>query len=206
MRYLVLLMMVVGCGGTPGAEPGQEEPETFTPGEVEPWALEGSYVIHNSMDAMALEGCVLVTGDLEVDAPGLRSLRGLEALQQVDGTLSIHDSPALADLSALAGLQHVAGSLRVTGELDADTPVLDADRLQRLPFPSLTEVGGTMRIVNNAALEALDMPALRRVGSNFEVQFNPALPSCAAQALVDTLEDVRGTILVRANDDTATCQ
>jgi hypothetical protein len=72
----------------------------------------------------------------------------------------------------------------------------------------LIEVGGDLRIYDNAVLTSLDgLSGLIEVGGDLSIRDNENLPTCAAEALVNRLRDLgwAGTALISGNDDSGTC-
>ncbi len=208
---LIITLLAAGCGGIDPSTTGQQStaPDTVTPETPvtgNPWILEGSYVITNSIDASDLTGCVSITGNLEITGPGLRHLAGLENLERIGGQLRIHHAPDLVNLEALSKLAVVDRALLLEGVLLVADPIGE-DSLDSVELPALEEVGGQLRILNSGAVREVSFPVLGRVGGNLDIVNTPSLPTCSAMQLVSQLEGkVAGVVSVRGTDDGTACQ
>ena len=81
----------------------------------------------------------------------------------------------------------------VNGHLEADVYIL-FDALTSVQFPTITSLGGALRVTSAAGLTTLDLPALRHVGGYMWWQQNPAL----ATVNVPALESVDGYVKITA--------
>jgi hypothetical protein len=79
----------------------------------------------------------------------------------------------------------------VNGHLEADVYIL-FDALTSVQFPTITSLGGALRVTGAAGLTTLDLPALRHVGGYMWWQENPAL----ATVNVPALESVDGYVKI----------
>jgi hypothetical protein len=116
-------------------------------GEPRPDVIYGHLTIRNQLDARALAGVRIVTGDLVVDAPGLPAL-DLTALERVGGDLTITGSAA--PTLALTALTQLGGDLTLT---DNTTSTIAVPRLA---------TAGRVHIAGNGGA-SLDLAALATV-------------------------------------------
>jgi hypothetical protein len=165
--------------------------------------LEGSVVIHNSLDwaNLVAAGCTRITGTLEIDAQGAHVLGApsplvavgslvvsnnndvlttldFPALTTVAGDLMFESNPPEVALQRVSfpSLATVGGTLWVTGSL-----------LTELSFPSLTSVGGDFNLLSNAALARLDLPALATVGGRLWIEDSSSLTSLSGMPRLTSL-------------------
>jgi hypothetical protein len=154
--------------------------------------IEGTYYIHNSFDVALLAGVTTITGDLDIDAPGLTGV-SLPQLTSVGGMVYVTDSSSLVtlDLSALTAGDIQLGALNGTGGIDALTtlklPVLagalnnfvvsGAYVLTTLSAPLVTSAA-YFGIVGDIALTSISCPALT-TAQTFDLETLPALTTAS---------------------------
>jgi hypothetical protein len=98
-------------------------------------------------------------GSAEVSATG--DLEELECVQVITGDLTISD-PELRSLEPLGSLVHVMGDLQIADSYFDEMPLVSVKGLERL-----TEVGGELALVNLPKLESLEpLGALETVGGS----------------------------------------
>jgi hypothetical protein len=109
--------------------------------------------VHSEDDAIAFEGCEVVTGDLRITASTLSDLGAFAQLRSVTGRLAIEDNPQLYRVEGLSQLTEV-GELSVVGN----------PRLNSLSGLRSLERAEAVEIRNNPLLCARGMlPDLARV-------------------------------------------
>lgn len=124
--------------------------------------------------------------------PQLRSLVDLSSLACVGGTLSIQSSDALVSLSGLEGVDAPGDDLEIR-----NTPVLAS----LFGLQGLATIGRTLSLERNASLlDGTDLHGVSSVGAGVRVVDNPVLGDVAAQALIDAIEDVGGSVTLGGND------
>jgi len=119
--------------------------------------FEGDITIATASDLERLSGCRRITGNLKVLSPTLKSLEGLEALQQVDGDLDLRvkpltegsppTNPKLESVSGLQGLACVAGNAYIDDDIGL-WPDVNA-------LANLVEIGGNLSLNVPAPLVGL---------------------------------------------------
>jgi hypothetical protein len=116
--------------------------------------IEGTYYIHNSFDVALLAGVTSITGDLNIDAPGLTGV-SLPALTNVGGTVTVSNSDALVtlDLSALTHGDIQLGTIYQGG----------VTALTTLKLGALTGALNNFVIVEANALTTLNVPLVSSV-------------------------------------------
>jgi hypothetical protein len=72
---------------------------------------EGEYEIYTIEDLKALSGYTSVTGNLLIDSPDLDSLKGLECLNHIGGSLLLWSISDQASLRGLGNLTSIGGDL-----------------------------------------------------------------------------------------------
>ena len=138
----------------------------------------------------------LVGNNLLLDGTDLVNLDGFSALEIVGNDLSLVANADLATLD-LPALQSVGASLSVD----------DNDALTDIVLTALMLVGDDLHVEGNALLSTFDLSALTDIGGNLIVSTNAALPTCAAEALRDTigLANIGGAVSISGNDSAGTC-
>jgi len=176
-------------------------------GSIPTGILQGSYTIRNSLDADWLSSITSITGDLDVDAPGISSL-SLPALTFVVGNLDIRGNNDMTSLD-LTNLTTVGGYLSISTNTALTSLDLTAlmsvggylyihlnYALTSLEITALTSVGGDLIIQNNAALTILSLPALTSVGGNLNIVDNAILQSLAG---IENITSVGGYLRIIGN-------
>ena len=203
--------LCVNVGATAGGEgeegegdegEGEGDGEGEGEGDVCDDVVSGTVVIEDGLDMSLLATVCRIEGDLVLREALIDDLRGLAAIREVTGDLTIERNASLSSLTGLGVLQRVGGDFLI-----ADNPLLASlDGLSSLgevagmfvvarnPLTafslSLTR-GGTVRIVGAPALVSVSLPDLVEVGS-VEVS---GCPSVAAVQL-PVLEHVGALSLV----------
>lgn len=113
--------------------------------------IEGSRIVRSLNGTLSslsgLDALRTVVGKFKIAYTGIRSLEGLGALEQVDGSFFITRNPLLQTLAGAGNLTSVAASLLV----------LRNNQLQSSRgFPELKDIGGDLVCSENALLEDLD--------------------------------------------------
>ncbi len=154
--------------------------------------------ITDSADLVSLDGLDdLERVDIGLVIEGntqLESATSMTSLRRVEGPMHIFGNPALEQLE-FAALEH-AGTLVVGGN----------DALVSLDICAL-EFAGLLHIENNDVLAGFCFDALSQVDGRFRIAYNHALPTCAAQALLQDVgpANVRGLVTIEGNDDSGSC-
>ncbi len=153
--------------------------------------------------------------------PNLRSLQGLNGLQEVEIWALFHVNPIesfapLASLTRVGTIELVAsratsfagleGVTEVTGTL----AVIANPLLQSLAgLNNVASISRSLMINGNDALTALDqLSALWSVGEDLYVKRNATLPQCEAESLAARLKAVSGIggdVIIDGNDTAAVC-
>ena len=163
--------------------------------EAPPVVQPGDVVLRTreEIEAFRAAGITEVTGSVRIGNPdasptALVDVAGLERLTTVGGQLEILGNPQLRDLSGLAGIRSSAGLT-----LFRNTALRDLRGLEGLS----PQVGGSLAIQNNAALENVDGLCGLASGFNFLVVLdNPALRSLGGLSGVTAV----GELIVERND------
>jgi hypothetical protein len=113
------------------------------------------------------------------DCPQLRSLAGLEGLDQVDDTLELTNLPSLLDLSGLSGLIQV-DTFTVSG----------CDSLQSVHGFDEFKSAGTISVTRNKGLKTLDGLDLLEHADKLVVKDNLDLESISALRLIRNVRSV----------------
>ena len=139
----------------------------------------GNVVITSNAEWATLVGggCVIITGVLEISAPGVTSFT--PAANQITsiGGLGILNNTTLTSLSLPA-------LTTVTGEVNMGYD----DALTSLSFPALTTVGSNFAASNMPALTTVSLPALKTLGGNLNFIMDPELTSVSVPVLTTTNE------------------
>ena len=124
---------------------------------------EGDYVIESADDLGDAAGCVVIEGDLVIQASDLEDLAGLENLQQVGGNLSIVDNDFLDPVQGLPGLAVVEGDItvarnpeladlglfRAMEQAHGDITIEDNDSMDEVgQLLGETSISGTVAMIN----------------------------------------------------------
>ena len=181
MRWIILLLLLVGCGED----------------AVPPTVFEQGFVIETRADIEALgkKGGkdYVIDGDLQIVGSKLVSLEGLEGLRRVEGSVEIWFNEALENLRGLAGWESVGAGLgtAIAPPLPAETVagkpvhvvegllIFQNEALRSLKgLERLAFVGGGMALVSNKSLVTLtDMGRLVAIEGSVDIWFNDALES-----------------------------
>ena len=149
---------------------------------------EGSFVIDDietAADLEALSRCTSVTGDLSIIDSPLTSLKGLECLAHVGGSLVISVNRSLKSLVGLNKLESVGGYLEISYNFSLTSLA---------GLHNLKSVGGNLDISVNRSLTSLaGLNNLEAVGGNLVIWYNRILCTSLAEALRDGLLDSGGT-------------
>ena len=151
---------------------------------------EGDIVLNTQaeVDAFAATGVSVIKGNLMVGTDGvggIASLKGLEHLKEICGTLMVGDAYGGTTLSGLEGLQRVGNV-----EVGSSVAVSGVQTLVEVSFPSLEEVTGDF-VVCSVSVEQVSVPVLMRVEGDFRV--------CADRlgaVVSDKIEEVGGTLML----------
>jgi hypothetical protein len=134
------------------------------------------------------------------DNPALENVDALQNLSAVYGEFMLRNNDALANVDGFQNLV-IGGNLRIEGN----------DALEHLDgFSGLSEIGrtypdGGLLIDANLVLRRLrGMASLEWIAAGLRVTNNPALPTCEAEWLRDSVENLGG-FLIDGNDSGATC-
>lgn len=164
-----------------------------------------------------LRDLVHVFGDVTIQGARLRSLRGLEQLTTIGGSLRLIELEEIESLDGLENLRELEGdlelrdlprlrSIEALGSLDGIGGSLSLERLPVLEtlkgLGAVARIGGELRIDSNDALTSLDgLRSLGFVGGTFSLTYNPALISATIRekGLLD-YPIVGGDVFVYRND------
>lgn len=159
--------------------------------------VEGSVAVFgSSLDSLEGLRNVRRLDELALIASDVASLRGLERLGSVSGTVTLAELDDLTTFSSLSGLVW-------TGDLE----VSSVRELTALELPALDTVDGTLVIEDNPVLGHLDLPALESLAGDLVVRDNPLLPACEVDRLAARLQasGFIGTVTNVGNAMTAAC-
>ena len=197
LAFLLLTLTLAGCGSLgsgelpPGATCAPDptvESEDCTIGE------EGNTImIHDPQDLQMFcdSPCTRIAGSLQIHAmEGVRDLRALGRIEEVEKLLSVGGMP---DLESLRGLE----KLRKGGRF-----------LDFSINPKLRSLEGLEGLREAGSLELRDNPELRslealEVLKSTRIYGNARLPQCQVIRLVERLD--AATSLTSGNDNDATC-
>ncbi len=156
--------------------------------------IDGDVVLASGLDLKTVEGAQTITGDLIIDSTQLTSLIGLESLTTLGGSLIVRDNQFLTRLSgsALSNLETVGGDIEITGNAaltNADLPSLlyaDSITIANNPalvnlggYASLVEVGTSINITDNSALEAITgFDALGTIDGSYSFYYGEGHNGC----------------------------
>jgi hypothetical protein len=155
-----------------------------------PW--EGDYAIDGGADLAGLVGYEAVQGDLSITADDLSDLDGLQCLSEVEGSLRVIEATALASLAGLQGLDVIGGDLEILDAAEGGVGVL-----ANATLPSLSSLGGDLRLRDHPELEILSISDLGGVGGTFDLTGNEALTTVTALDLAV----INGDFVFVGNDD-----
>ena len=154
----------------------------------------------------------LIEGDLTIAGnPQLTTVSPLASLASIQGALYITRNPVLASLSGLASLVSLGGELQI-GERGTNTepdeiPARGNDMLQDLTGLEGLHATAGITIGDNGALGSLAGidHLMQGTTSLVEIVNNPLLPTAAAQAFAEKVDDDGEGILVCGNMDGEPC-
>ena len=153
-----------------------------------------------------IEGDMTIAGNLQ-----LTTVAPLASLTSIQGTLYITKNPVLTSLSGLASLVSLGGELQI-GERGTNTepgeiPARGNDMLQDLAGLEGLQATAGITIGDNGALASLAGIDHLMQGTTtlVEIANNPLLPTAAAQAFADKVDDDGEGILVCGNLDGEPC-
>lgn len=182
-------------------------------------------------DLSLLQCLTRVAGDITIiDNPDLADLTGLEALDEILGAMFIQNNPVLTSLDGLelstfgtAPDGNDVVSISISGN-PMLTSILALNRVGTLPggmvitsndtltslagLGNVTAIGDVLAIRNNAGLTDISaLISLRDLEGDLLIEANPNLPTCAAEALRDQLQDEGfiGAVSISGNDDSGVC-
>ncbi len=131
------------------------------------------------------------------------SIENLNALSNVTGpmsnVISLSENASLQDISGLSGITSTQALV-----VDNNDSLASLDGLNNIG----TVTTGNLFISNNAILADISaLGNITSVGGNVVITNNPVLPTCAANAIVDSIgiENISGTVTISGNDDAGTC-
>lgn len=149
---LALAALILACGDDPpitGA-PTDDGPVDARP-ECESWGLAFDVRIETEADIQALAGQKIIEGNVRVGDEGmLRSLAGLDALEEITGSLVV-ESVSLRSLEGLESLHHVGGRLSIDAPRVADTE----------PLSALETVGCRVEVFSSNVIRTVRLPNLK---------------------------------------------
>jgi hypothetical protein len=163
--------------------------------------LEGSLTIRGEVTSLSALGSLTeIQRDLDVEtAKQLRSLRGLDALARVGGSVSIggpkRGTPKLRDVDGLNALAEIGGSLRISGgyifipERSLMAPI---DRVSGLR--ALARVKGDVRLFELGQFRGLN--ALVEIGGTLQIERSKE----AALHGFAKLATIGGSLVLSSND------
>jgi hypothetical protein len=130
-------------------------------------------------------------GFLWIDGNGaLTDLGGLDNITDMKGDFILRGNSGLTDLTALSGLVEVQ-SLTV----DANDSLVALTGLEGVDV-----IGVDLEIRNHDSLtDVTALHSVSQVGQNVEIVDNTALPAAAAQALVDAIGNIPGSVTISGN-------
>ena len=168
----VLLLSLAACRGLP-ASPAQAC--KFSLNEAGEQVAQCDADLADQGDVNALDGVVEISGHLRfIAVRPITDLSPLSALRRVGGSFGVSSAylnappPRLQSLARLDALDAVEGNFSLS-----DTRLTDVG-----PFPSLTRIGGSLNVDDNARLTNLDgLGAVTEIGGDLDIQENGALTS-----------------------------
>ena len=202
LSLLFMLLVLLGCEGNSSS----------------PLVFEHGFVIESQADIEELArrggSAYVIEGDLQIVGSDLVSLRGLEGLRRVEGSLEVWFNDGLKNLQGLRGLTSVGaglGSAEIMPLTAAGKPAHVVEGLMIFENPALQSlaglegllfVGGGLSIVSNESLISLaDMQDLHRIDGSLDIWFNGALESLEG---LQSLTQIRDFLEVSGNGVLAT--
>jgi hypothetical protein len=178
--------------------------------------IEGDVTVSQPETLQKLAGVRCIDGNLTLSGLALTSLEPLASLRWVGKDLALSELGALRDLVGLDALERVDGGLSLTGLHDVvslrgfaslrevlnDVRVLRANRLRELAgFPALTRIGGSLLLDQLPALEELSLAfaALEELGESLTLKGAPQLMGMNA---FNALRRVGGALLLELKAQT----
>lgn len=171
-----------------------------------------------------LESLEVIGGNLEMIAtPALANIRGLQNLRSIGDLFILWGNGGLTDLGGLENIEFIGGNLvlwelnnltdltalRGISSLGGNLDIQDSATLTNLDgLENLKTIGG-LRLRGNNTLATVDhLESIESVDGFFDIVQNPALPTCAAQALLDAIGEgnITGDISIQDNDDDGLCE
>lgn len=154
-----------------------------TVGSCEELVFYGDYTIIGPAEFDQLRGYTHITGSLIIDGTTLTTLKGLECLTRVDGSLVVSNNEGLEDLKGLRNVSHVGGDFHI---LNNDALAGFGGRF------NLAHVGQSLKIIGNLTL--VDMGVLGQaadIGEDLVIQYNESLKNLdAAQIIVSVANSI----------------
>ncbi len=152
-------------------------------------SFAGSFVITNTIDEQTIAPFETITGDLEINAPGMTQVV-LPNLRQIGGELKISNSDDLVTVS-MPWLEQVGENMMIGTRGGITTRTNRA--LENVDLPALAQIGGSLRVTRNGTsladwqptkenplpvffgLHVLSFPSLTTVGYGIEIILNSPL-------------------------------
>lgn len=172
--------------------------------------VTGDVVIRTQKDLEQLAGVKVITGDLRIENTEVTSLKGLESLRVVQGSLRLTNNPKLTDVSAFAGPPSL-GPLTVQGlktveqngfapaqlkvNVLNDVVVRTAADLAKLQ--GLTTFPGKLTIEGTELTDLKGLESLRHVQGDLVIRHNPKLTN------LDALANLKQTLSLRIEGNPA---
>ena len=205
-------------------DPSEVSSTTYVCAPPGPAVIEGSVIVHNSVEVAELDGVETITGDLTIDAPGLTST-SLGSLQMVGGSINIVNFsgttigfPSLVSAGWLRVLDNASlaaisvPAITSLNRIDLTAPAMTSisfPQLVSVRFISLDKLAGTSFVVNTsfplvASLDTLEVSAWPNLTSlslgtadvtkAVTIDGNPLLATIDLNTLTDT-----GMLMVGGN-------
>jgi hypothetical protein len=167
--------------------------------------IDGHFVIENgAVELGAFSELEFVGGDLRCDASVVPEIVGFEDLEVIGGSFEITEC-AIERLVAFNDLREVGGNLRLDEVEDESIELEIFDELESIGgalqleetnlltlsiFDDLVSIGGDLFLHRNRNLQTLGLPDLELLGGDsLVIDRNEALSTCAAEALLERLQE-----------------
>lgn len=124
--------------------------------------------------------CVRIEGSVKIIGEDITNLRGLSAVNFIEGYLSISENPLLINLAGLENLYSISSFL----EINSNYNLVSLDGLT-----SLNSVGGDLKINYNHSLGSLEsLSSLIFIPGNLILTYNPSLLGLSGLQNITSIE------------------
>lgn len=170
--------------------------------------IGGDFLVYNEQltSYEGLHNVTTVGGYMDVWGTQLTSLAGLRSLTSVDGWLNLIDNDALTSFEGLESLDSIGSHPDCVDLGGCGLNIMDHEALVSVDgLESLTTIYGALQIMgyvepgNPSLADLKGLYGLETVSGDVVIRGNASLADTEAQALVDEIESVGGTVTIEDN-------